>query len=91
MTYYLTQDEFFEISQGNRGTTSIVHKFGKHEDVQTTYEPLAIGGIYNTPQVSGAVALRVKAGNMAATEMMQGYIQSVEIQGRLRALDVQMS
>ena len=63
MTYYLTQDQFFEISQGNRSGYSLVHKFGKHEDVQTTYQALSVGGIYQAPQVSGAVALRIKAGD----------------------------
>ena len=56
-------DHLNEVSKGNIQGRVIVHKFGKHEDVQTTYEPCSIGGIYNTPQVSGAVALRVKAGN----------------------------
>lgn len=40
-----------------------IHKFGRNEDVGTGFEPVSQGGIYRTPQASGATALRVKAGN----------------------------
>lgn len=85
MTYYLNKDEFFDISQGNRSGYSTVHKFGKNEDVPTTYEALSIGGIYNTPQVSGAVALRVKAGNAndssAGTGARKIFVQGLDETG----------
>jgi len=42
----------------------IMHKFGKHEDVGATYEPLAIHGVYQTVQPANATTLRVKAGNV---------------------------
>ena len=58
-----TEEHFSDISKGKVDGTTIVHKFGKHESVGTTYEPLAINGVYQTPQVSGAVSVRVKAGN----------------------------
>ena len=56
-------EHFSDISKEKVNGTKLVHKFGKNEAVGTTYEPLSIGGVYQTPQVSGAVALRVKAGD----------------------------
>ena len=45
----------------------IVHKFGADENIGTSFAPVARGSIYRTPQVGGATALRVKAGNAADT------------------------
>ena len=63
MSYIGSTDFFAEVAKNNVAGHSLVHKFGKHENVGASYQPLAIGGVYQTPQVSGAVALRVKAGN----------------------------
>jgi hypothetical protein len=41
---------------------SLVHKFGQNDAVSTTFVPVARGGVYQTPQVGSATALRVKAG-----------------------------
>lgn len=49
-----------------RGWTSD-DKFGRNSLVGTSFVPLCNGGIYRTPQPSGATALRVKAGNAADT------------------------
>ena len=85
MTYFLNQDEFFSIAQGSRGGYSLVHKFGKNENVPTTYEPLSINGVYQTPQVSGAVALRVKAGDAndssAGTGARKVFVQGLDETG----------
>ena len=56
-------EHFSDISKGKVEGTTIVHKFGKNEAVGTSYEPLSIGGVYQTPQVSGAISLRVKSGD----------------------------
>jgi len=40
-----------------------VSKFGRNGAVGTTTVPITIDGVYRTPQVSGATALRVRAGN----------------------------
>lgn len=85
MTYFLNTDEFFDINQDKRAGYSTVHKFGKHESVGATYKPLAIGGVYNTPQVSGAVALRVKAGDANDSPSGSGarkiFVQGVDDTG----------
>ena len=46
---------------------SVVHKFGENDNVGTSMVPVAHGGLYPTPQVSGATTLRIKAGNAADT------------------------
>lgn len=42
-----------------------IHKFGRNDDVGTTFEAVCAGGLYNTPQVSGATTLRIKSGGNA--------------------------
>jgi len=51
---------------------SIVHKFGHNKDVGTSYEPVVAGGVWQTPQVSGATQLRVKAGDANDTAAGSG-------------------
>jgi len=59
-------DFFLAVSRDNQlsGFASI-SKFGRNPAVGTTYVPIALGGVYRTPQVGGATALRVKAGGGA--------------------------
>lgn len=45
--------------------TEVIHKFGRNDSVSTTFVPISVGGLYRTPQVSGATALRIKAGGNA--------------------------
>ena len=54
---------YLDVSESGQSKYSVVHKFGRNDAVGTSYEPVSVGGIYRTPQVSGATALRVKAGN----------------------------
>ena len=44
---------------------SVVHKFGDNPSVGTSFAPVTIGGVYQTPQVGSATTLRVKAGGNA--------------------------
>ncbi len=60
----ITQDFLYQVSMGNIEGYSTIHKFGRNNGVGTSYEPIAISGIYNTPQISSATKLRVKAGNI---------------------------
>jgi len=51
-----------------RGLTSgiqTIKKFGRNASVGTSYVPVAFDGVYQTPQASGATALRVKAAGNA--------------------------
>lgn len=67
--------------------TNVVQKFGRNEDIGTSFEPIAIGGIYRTPQVASATKLRVKAGNAADTAAGNGarkiFIQGLDETGAL--------
>jgi hypothetical protein len=54
-----------ELSRGNVVGVSQDQKFGRNDAVGTTFEPITAGGIYRTPRVSGATALRIKAGGNA--------------------------
>ena len=58
----------------------VVRKFGRNLALGTTFAPLAIGGIYHTPQVSGATKLRVKAGDTNDSSSGSGA-QSIMIEG----------
>jgi len=39
-------------------------KFGRNAVMSTSYKPVSVGAIYRTPQVAGAVQLRVRAGDV---------------------------
>ena len=65
MSYLGTKDFLQEVAKGNVAKHSFVHKFGRNDSVGTSFEPVTVGGIYPTPQASGAVRLRVKAGGNA--------------------------
>jgi hypothetical protein len=42
-----------------------VKKFGRNPSVGTSFEPVAFGGIYQTPQAASATTLRIKSGGNA--------------------------
>lgn len=59
----MTWTDTLSIARGlSRGVMSDT-KFGLNESVGSTFAPITINGLYRTPQPSGAVALRVRAGN----------------------------
>jgi len=80
MSRQFSRDFLIEVSKGNIAGHSLVHKFGKNEDVGTTFEPLSIGAVYQTPQPAAATVLRVKAGNVNDTAAGTGA-REVTIQG----------
>ena len=59
---------------------SLVHKFGRHLAVGTSFVPVSVGGIYLTPQPAAATTLRVKAGNANDTAAGSGA-REVTVQG----------
>ncbi len=63
----LMLEYYLEIAKGNIEKNSPVHVRGRNTAVSTAMVPLAFGGVWQTPQVAGATALRVKAGNAADT------------------------
>ena len=68
----IDREFYLEAAKGNIPEHSIVHKFGKNSSVGTNFVAITNGGIYNTPQVSGATTLRIKAGNANDTALGSG-------------------
>lgn len=56
---------WLDVARGLAVGLSDVKKFGRCKTVGTSFTPVCNGGYYRTPQVSGATALRVKAGGSA--------------------------
>lgn len=54
-----------EVARGNITGQTIIHKFGRNTAVGTTFVPVTIGGVYQTPQPASATTLRIKAGGNA--------------------------
>ena len=69
------------ISAGRVSNSSNVHKFGANLAVPTAFTPMCIGGIWRTPQVAGAVSLRVKAGGNAADTAAGAGAREVTLEG----------
>lgn len=71
---YVSLDDFsHRIVSGQLAGYSVVHKFGTNHAISvSTFTPVTEGGLYRTPQVSGATALRVKAGDVADTAAGNG-------------------
>lgn len=59
----------------------IIHKFGHNDDVGTTYVPVAVGGIYRTPQYNSATTLRIKAGGNANDTLAGSGARVIHLNG----------
>lgn len=82
-------DIYLQNELAGRQAEQVIHKFGHNEDIGTTFEPVATGGIYRTPQVGGATKLRIKAGNAADTAAGAGA-REITLQG-LNQLGVEVT
>lgn len=56
---------WLDVARSNATGLDSIKKFGRNPSVGTSYEPVAFGGIYRTPQSGSATTLRVKAGGNA--------------------------
>ena len=73
---------FVDVVSGNAPSgAQVVHKFGRNDTVGTTFEPVAFGGIWRTPQVAAATTLRVKAGGDAADTAAGDGARSIVLEG----------
>lgn len=54
-----------DISRGIASGCRVLNHFGRNTAIASTFTPVTRSGFYRTPQVSGATALRVKAGGNA--------------------------
>lgn len=89
MTSHIIPDADFhiDIARGNKNEFSVNHKFGRNALVGTSFVLISNGGVYQTPQVSGATQLRIKAGNANDTANGSGartvFIQGLSASGAL--------
>jgi hypothetical protein len=58
-----------------------IKKFGRNASVGTSFVPIALGGIYNTPQSTSATALRIKAGGNANDTAAGSGARSIVLEG----------
>ena len=63
---------WMDLSRGLLSGVTTIKKFGRNLAVATTYVPVSVGGVYQTPQAAAATALRVKAGNLNDTSAGSG-------------------
>jgi hypothetical protein len=61
----MTYPSGLDISRGLASGCRVIHCFGRNTAIGATFTPITRSGFYRTPQVSGATALRVKAGGNA--------------------------
>lgn len=61
----MTYPSGLDISRGNVQGVRVIHCFGRKTTIGATFTPITRSGFYRTPQVSGATALRIKAGGNA--------------------------
>lgn len=80
MSFIPNNDIYFEVARGNVPGRSVIHKFGRNNAVGTSFAPIAMGGIYRTPQVAGATTLRIKAGDANDTAAGTGA-RTVTLEG----------
>ena len=77
----LSRDLYHETAARRVGTASIIHKFGRNPAVGTTFVPISIGGVYQTPQAAAATTLRVKAGGDANDTAAGSGAREITLQG----------
>ena len=61
----MTYPSSLDVSRGNVQGVRASHHFGRNTSIGSTFTPVTRSGFYRTPQVSGATALRIKAGGNA--------------------------
>lgn len=61
----MTFPSSLDIARGLAPGVRVVHCFGRNTAIGATFTPVTRSGFYRTPQVSGATALRIKAGGNA--------------------------
>lgn len=69
------------LTRGGADGSSSIHKFGYNPAVGTSFVPVSVGGIYATPQVSGATTLRIKAGGNALDDASGSGARKIRLQG----------
>jgi len=72
---------WLDVARGLQTGISDVLKFGRNAAVGTSFSPISVGGIYNTPQSGSATTLRIKAGGNANDTAAGTGAREVTLQG----------
>ena len=79
MSYFGNKDFLIEVKRGNIAGHRLIHKFGRNEEVGTSFEPISINGVYRTPssnesglEIVSSDADDTAAGDGARKVMIQG-------------------
>ena len=70
-----------QLTRNNIQLARIRHQFGRNVACGTSYTPVSDIGVYRTPQVGSATALRIKAGGNAADTAAGAGARSVRLTG----------
>jgi len=70
-----------QVSRGNVQQVHVHHQFGRNVSCGTSYAPVSDIGVYRTPQVGSATALRIKAGGNAADTAAGAGARSIRLTG----------
>jgi len=81
MSRGFSRDFLIEVSKGLVPKHSLVHKFGMNYSMGTSFVPISVGGLYNTPQVAGATTLRIKAGGNANDTAAGSGAREITLEG----------
>lgn len=92
MSYFGSTDYLIEVSKGNVSGASLINKFGANVSLSSSYVPISINGIYQTPQASAPQTLFVRstsasdtAGGIGAREVT---IEGIAPDGSLQTASV---
>lgn len=79
----LTRSSFpwLDVARSLNTSLDTVKKFGRNPSVGTSYVPLSIGGVYQTPQSGSATTLRIKAGGNANDDAAGTGARSITLEG----------
>lgn len=77
----MTWPSGYDITRGLAPGCSANHKFGRNTAVGATFAPVALGGVYRTPQPGSATALRIKSGGNANDTAAGTGARSVTLEG----------
>lgn len=72
---------WLDISRGLASGIESVKKFGRNYAVGTSFAPISIGGVYQTPQSGSATTLRVKAGGNANDTAAGSGAREITLEG----------
>jgi hypothetical protein len=81
MAYIGNREFLIEVAKGNIAGHSIIHKFGKNISTNTSFTPVSVGGIYQTPQTGSATTLRIKSGGNANDTAAGSGARKVMLEG----------